>query len=94
VSNSTQPHGTVAHQASLSMGFSRQEHWSGFHSLLQGIIKTQRSNLDLLHCWQIFYCLTTREALEYTDILSKTMTDLKSFSVSLKRTHSHLEFKL
>ena len=30
---------TVAHQASLSMGFSRQEYWSGLgcHSLLQGI---------------------------------------------------------
>ena len=28
---------TVAHQAPLSMGFSRQEYWSGCHSLLQGI---------------------------------------------------------
>ena len=26
---------TVAHQAPLSMGFSRQEHWSGFHAPLQ-----------------------------------------------------------
>ena len=24
-----QPHGLVAHQAPLSMGFSRKEHWSG-----------------------------------------------------------------
>ena len=29
VSNSWRPHGTVAHQAPLSMGFSRQEYWSG-----------------------------------------------------------------
>ena len=29
LSNSLQPHGIVAHQASLSMGFSRQEYWSG-----------------------------------------------------------------
>ena len=29
MSNSLQPHGIVAHQASLSMGFSRQEYWSG-----------------------------------------------------------------
>ena len=29
--------GTVAHQAPLSMGFFRQEHWSGLHFLLQGI---------------------------------------------------------
>ena len=24
---------TIAHQAPLSMGFSRQEYWSGFHAL-------------------------------------------------------------
>ena len=29
VSDSLQPHGTVAHQASLFMGFPRQEYWSG-----------------------------------------------------------------
>ena len=28
------------------------------HSLLQGIIPTQGSNLGLLHCWQILYCLS------------------------------------
>ena len=28
---------TVAYQASPSMGFSRQEYWSGYHFLLQGI---------------------------------------------------------
>ena len=28
-SDSWRPHGTVAHQAPLSMGFSRQEYWSG-----------------------------------------------------------------
>ena len=28
---------TVAHQAPLCMGFSRQECWSGLHALLQGI---------------------------------------------------------
>ena len=32
----------------LSMGFSRQEHWSGCHYLLQGIFPTQGSNLRLL----------------------------------------------
>ena len=38
----------------LSMGFSRQEYWSGLpHSLLQGIFLTQRSNPGLLHCRQI-----------------------------------------
>ena len=39
---------TAAHQAPLSVGFSRQEHWSGCHALLQGIFLTQGSNLHLL----------------------------------------------
>ena len=30
----------------------------GSHSLLQGIFTTQRSNLGLLHCRQILYCLS------------------------------------
>ena len=49
---------TVAHQAPLSMGFSKQKYWSGFHTLLQGIFPTQRSNPCLLH-WQagLFVCL-------------------------------------
>ena len=45
---------TVAHQAPLSMGFSRQEHWSGCHALLQEIFPIQGLNphyLGLLH-WQ------------------------------------------
>ena len=29
MSDSLQPYGTVAHQAPLSTGFSRQEYWSG-----------------------------------------------------------------
>ena len=44
---------TVAHRAPLSMGFSRQEYWSGLYALLQGIFPTQVSNLHifcLLHC--------------------------------------------
>ena len=36
--------GTVACQAPLSMGCSRQEYWSGCHALLQGIFPTQGSN--------------------------------------------------
>ena len=50
---------TIVHQASLSMGFFRQEYWSGkkkntgmgCHFLLQGIFLTQGWNLCLLH-WQ------------------------------------------
>ena len=45
---------TVACQAALSMAFSRQEYWSGFHVLLQGILLIQGSNPRLLHLlhWQ------------------------------------------
>ena len=39
---------TVAPQARPSMGFSRQEYWSGLHFLLQGIFLTQGSNSHLL----------------------------------------------
>ena len=56
---------TIAHQALLSMEFSRQEYWSEFHSLLQGISPTQGSNpslLCLLHCRQILYHWATGKA--------------------------------
>ena len=43
---------TVAHQAPLSMGFSRQEYWSGCHALLQGIFLTPRLNPHIL-LWQV-----------------------------------------
>ena len=39
---------TVAHQAPLSLGFSRQEYWSDCHALLQGIFATQGSNLSFM----------------------------------------------
>ena len=49
---------TVALQAPLSMGFSRQEYWSGKQEYaLQGIIPTQGSNPGLLHCRQTLYYL-------------------------------------
>ena len=46
---------SVACQSPLSMGFSRQENWSGTHFLLQGIFPAQGSNLGLLHCRQTLY---------------------------------------
>ena len=48
---------TVACQAPLSMGFSRQAYWSGCHFLLQRIFPTQGSNPGLLHCRQSLYQL-------------------------------------
>ena len=49
---------TVAHQAPLSTGFSRQEYWSGLPCLLQGILPTQGLNLclwHLPHCRRVLY---------------------------------------
>ena len=40
---------TVAHQAPLSMGFSRQEYWSGLPYPLQGIPNS------LIHFWVLFF---------------------------------------
>ena len=54
---------TVAHQAPLSKGFSRQEYWSGCHSLLQGIFSTQGSNPGLLHRRQSLYHLSHQGSL-------------------------------
>ena len=42
----------LARQASLSVGFCRQEYWSGLPFPSAGIFPTQGSNLLLLH-WQV-----------------------------------------
>ena len=63
VSDSVTPW-TIAHQAPLSMGFPRQEYWSGLRSLLQGIFLTQKSSLHLLHCGEILYHLNYQRSLE------------------------------
>ena len=49
---------TVAHQAPLSLGFSRQESGVGCHFLLHGIFLTQGLNPGLLHCRQMIYQLS------------------------------------
>ena len=49
---------TVAQQDPLSIEFSRQEHWVGCYSFLQGIFPTQGSNLGLLHYRWILYHLS------------------------------------
>ena len=49
----------IAHQAPLSMEFSRQEYWSGLPCPpLRGIFPTQGLNSGLLHCTQILYHLS------------------------------------
>ena len=49
---------TVACQAPLSMGFSRQEYWSGLPFSSPGLFPTQGSNLVLLHRRQALYQLS------------------------------------
>ena len=48
---------TIAHQAPLSMGFFRQEYWSGLPFPTPGDVPHQGSNLGLLYCRWILYCL-------------------------------------
>ena len=50
----------VALQAPLSVEFSRQEYWSGCHSLLQGIFLTQRSNRISCIAGRLFTIWATR----------------------------------
>ena len=59
---------TVALQAPLCMGFSRQEFWSGLPFPFSGIFLTQGSNqhlLCLLHCKRILYRLSHGEAIRH-----------------------------
>ena len=49
---------TIAHQAPLSMKFSRQEYGMGCQSLLWGIFLMQGSDSSLLHCMQVLYSLS------------------------------------
>ena len=61
VSDSATPW-TVACQAPLSMGFSKQEYWSGLPCPPQGIFPTSGLNPGLWHCRWILYQLSYREA--------------------------------
>ena len=52
---------TLAHQAPLSVGFSRQEYWSGLSFPFPGDFLTHGSNPGLLHCRQILYQLSYQD---------------------------------
>ena len=66
---------TVACQAPLSMGFSRQEYWSGLPFPSPGVFPTQESNPGLLHCRQILYQLSYNGSLSGTWTSSKSITE-------------------
>ena len=50
---------TVARQALLAMGFSRQEYWSGLPFPSPGDLPGLGVEPGLLHCRQIPYCLSS-----------------------------------
>ena len=52
----------AAHQAPPSLGFSRQEHWSGLPFPSPGDLSCQELNPGLLHCRQILYQLSHQGA--------------------------------
>ena len=59
--------------------FSRQEYWSGFHFLLQGIFPTQGSNLHLFHRlrWQADTFSTAPPGKPYTSTFCSCRTEIK-----------------
>ena len=68
----------TAHQALLSMKFSRQEYWSGFRSLLHRIFLTQGLNLGLLNCRWILYCLNQTQVLKRISVEPNTQQALNT----------------
>ena len=59
---------TVAHQAPLSKGFSRQEYRVGCHSLLQGIFPPRDGTWVSRIAGKCFTLWATREAHRYKDL--------------------------
>ena len=53
---------TIACQAPLSMGFSRQEYWSGLPFLTPGVLPNPETEHCLLHCRKILYHLSYQES--------------------------------
>ena len=71
---------TVACQVPLSMGFSRQEYWSGLPFPSPGIFLTQGSNPRLLLCRQILYILSHLES--QLPLIIKTLFEARNIGVS------------
>ena len=71
---------TIAQQDPLSIEFSRQEYWSGNHSLLHRIFLTEELKLGLLHCRQIPQHLSHEGSpvSPYLSIIPLSVSRLKS----------------
>ena len=65
MSDSLQPHGLQPIRLLYPRDSLGKITGVGSHALLQGIFSTQESNPGLLHCRQILYHLSHREALLY-----------------------------
>ena len=59
---------TTACQVPLSMGFSRQEYWSGLYALLPGIFLTQGSNPRPWQACSLPLALPEKPTINYTSI--------------------------
>ena len=62
---------TIAHQALLSLGFSRQEYWRELPVPPPGDLPDQGLKPGILHCRQILYQLSHREAQTIEQSLKK-----------------------
>ena len=58
ISDSLQPMDSYPPGSSYSWEFSKQEHWSGLHVLLQKLSLPQGSKSGLFNCRWILYCLS------------------------------------
>ena len=73
------------------MESSRQEYWSGYHCLLQGIFPTQGLNLSLLHCSRVpvppakfFFCLEYNKLLTQLTFLQVGNLSITFFLIPVK----------
>ena len=82
---------TAAHQASLSMGFSRQEYWSGLPFPIQRIFPTQGLNrclLCLLH-WQAGSLPLALPVKPWSKVIWMQILDVASFHRGVWRATVH-----
>ena len=87
---------TVAHQSPMSMGFSRQEHWSGLSFPSPGNLPFSRESFllqrwypGLLHCRQILYCLRHRSHRKHLKLCKLLTYSLASGSMSRTTLRGH-----
>ena len=74
---------TVAHQAPLSVGFSRKNTGVGCHAVLPGIFPTQGLNPSVLHRRQILYHQNQMEPHSTWPLGAKDLSGSSSSSLSL-----------